>query len=413
LLVVMLGSGIVEIQRPIYRAVGKILVESPEIPPELVHPTITEVATERVQVIEQRITARDNLMAVVNKFNLFAREREYLSGTELLELIRSRMELKPVALDAQNSAQNPTIAFTLSFDYEVPTLAMGVANEFLTSILSEDARTRTNNAAETTKFLDREVKRLQGEHDAVVAQLETIRQRPPDLKSTESEEAKSQIRTLADLQASLAAKSSVYSDEHPVIKNLKKNIAALKRVIATAEKPAPPADDAAASDNNVLALERQEVDLERSLDDANRKLTTARLGESMERGQQGERLQVIEQPSLPQKPVRPQKLKWFAVAFALAGMLGAGTVIAAEELDGSIRGSRELAGIIDRHLIVSIPYLSTPGEERRKRRKLILLCAALIIVLGAVIVTAVIEGISIDFFSFDPSWIDPLRRLLH
>ena len=82
----MLGVGVVAIQRPIYRAEGKILVESPEIPPELVHPTITEVANERVQVIQQRIMARDNLMAVVNKFDLFTRERQWMSSTELLEL---------------------------------------------------------------------------------------------------------------------------------------------------------------------------------------------------------------------------------------------------------------------------------------------------------------------------------------
>src|SRR5271163_4463585 len=66
LFIVMLGFAIVAIQRPIYRAEGKILVESPEIPTELVHPTITEVADERVQIIQQRIMARDNLMAVVN-----------------------------------------------------------------------------------------------------------------------------------------------------------------------------------------------------------------------------------------------------------------------------------------------------------------------------------------------------------
>src|SRR4029077_6240742 len=59
LLVVMVGFAIVAVQRPIYRAEGKILVQSAEIPHELVHATITELANERVQVIQQRLTARD------------------------------------------------------------------------------------------------------------------------------------------------------------------------------------------------------------------------------------------------------------------------------------------------------------------------------------------------------------------
>jgi uncharacterized protein involved in exopolysaccharide biosynthesis len=413
LLIVMLGFAVVSMQRPIYRAEGKILVQSPEIPSYLVHPTITEVANERVQVIQQRIMARDNLMSVVNKFNLFQNERQWMSGTELLDLIRSRMEIKPVDLDAATQVSgSPTIAFTLTFDYENPAVAASVANEFLTSILSEDANTRTTNAAETTKFLDREVKRIQSEHDAVVAQIAAAKQQPPDQNQTQSEETKAQIKDLADAEANLAQLSSVYSDEYPGIKNLKKKVAALKRAIATTPPPATD-NNTASSDTNILVLTRQEIDLSHSLEEANTKLTTARLGESMERGQQGERLQVIEQPSVPQKPVRPKKLKWFAAAFALAGMVGAACVYGVEALDGSIRGSRDLTRFVDRHLIVTIPYLATPGEERRRRRNIILLCTALVAVLGTAIAVAVIEGVSVDFTMFDRPWLDAITRLLH
>jgi capsular polysaccharide biosynthesis protein len=414
LLVVMVGFAVVAIQRPIYRAEGKILVESPEIPPDLVHPTITEVASQRVQVIQQRITARDNLMAVVNKYNLFPHEREWMSGTELLDLVRSRMEIKPVELDAETAVPgNPTIAFTLSFDYEVPSVAMGVANEFLTSILSEDADTRTNNAAETTEFLEQEVKRLQGAHDAIIAQIAAVKQQPPGKEQEQSDETEAQMKELADADADLAQASSVYSDEHPIVKNLKKKIAALKRAIAAAPPPESTTAPTPSTDVNLLVLQRQEADLGQSLEDANRKLTTARLGESMERGQQGERLQVIEQPSLPQKSVRPQKMKWFAIALALASMIGAGFVCAVEMLDGSIRGKRDLAGVVDRHLILTIPYLSTPGEQYRKRRNLVLLCTAMVTVLAAATALAVIEGVSVDFTFLDRSWLDALTRLLH
>jgi uncharacterized protein involved in exopolysaccharide biosynthesis len=221
-----------------------------------------------------------------------------------------------------------------------------------------------------------------------------------------------QQKSLTDAQAELVQMSAVYSDEHPAVKNLKKKIAAMKRAIAAMPPEAAETAKAPSQDVNVSLLERHEVELAKDLDDASRKLGIARLGESMERGQQGERLQVIEQPSVPQKPVRPQTLKWYAVAFALAGMIGAGCVFATEMLDGSIRGSRDLARVIDKHLIISIPYLSTPGEEYRRRRKLVLLCLAIVALLTAVIIVAVVKGVSIDFFSVDRSWFDPLTRLL-
>ena len=122
-LVVMIGFGIVAIQRPIYRAEGKILVMSPEIPADLVRPTITEVANQRVQIIQQRIMARDSLMAVVNKFDLFPRERQWMSG---YRIARSGSvadgNQAGGAGPANVGPSNPTIAFTLSFDYEVPVL---------------------------------------------------------------------------------------------------------------------------------------------------------------------------------------------------------------------------------------------------------------------------------------------------
>jgi capsular polysaccharide biosynthesis protein len=412
LVVVMLGIGVVAIQRPIYRAEGKILVESPEIPPELVHPTITEVANERVQVIQQRIMARDDLMALVNKFDLFTRERQWMSSTELLDLMRSRMEIKPVEIGAVRT-NNPTIAFTLSFDYEDPAVAARVANEFLTSILSADATTRTNNASETTKFLEREVTRLQGERDAILSQMAAIKQQP-DPDQTQSDDYKEQQKNLVEAQAQLVQATSVYSDEHPVVKNLRKKIAAIKRAIATAPQPSGPQETSKSSQLNLQVLQGREVELGKSMDDANQKLRVARLGESMERGQQGERLRVIEQPSVPQKPVRPQRVKWYAVAFALAGMIGAGSVFAAEMLDSSIRGSRELARVVDRHLIVSIPYFATPGELYRRRRNFILLCTGLIAVFAGLVAVAVVRGVSIDFLWFDRPWLDStLTRLLH
>ena len=302
---------------------------------------------------------------------------------------------------------------------------MAVANEFLTEILSEDASTRSHSAAETTKFLEREVERLQGEHDSLVAQIVAVQQQqqrqplqpsleqPLDQEEQELDEVRTQKKNLAALEEELVQKSSVYSDEHPVIKNLRKNIEELRHLIASEPQTVPakggartalandraqmtPAN-AGAENINILVLERQELNLEKSLQEANDKLNDARLGESLERGQKGERLQVIEQPSLPHTPIRPQTRKWLAITVALAAMVGTGCVILAETFDGNVRGSRDLAKIIDRHLIVTIPYISKPGEELRNRLNLFFLCAGLVGVLAVAIAIAVSAGLSIDF----------------
>ena len=80
ILIFGLGALIVAIQRPIYLAEGKILVETQEIPADLVRPTVTDTANQRIRS-QQRIMTRDNLPAIVNKFGLFPSQRQWMSGT--------------------------------------------------------------------------------------------------------------------------------------------------------------------------------------------------------------------------------------------------------------------------------------------------------------------------------------------
>lgn len=400
LLAVMAGVGIIETQQPIYQAQGEILVESPAIPPDLVHPTITELPDERFEVIKQRIMANDNLVALIKKYDLFPKAHS-LPEFKLVDLMRKRVELTPIALEMSRPGGSTT-AFTVSFDYEVPSVALNVANDLINEILSQDTSRRTSNATEAAQFLEQEVRRLQQQHDAVVARLEAIRQRPPDRKQTISEEAQAQMKALAALEEELVQKSAIYSDEYPAIKELRRKIAVLKQTLATEPQAVAVAADPDRPDVGTQVLEQQEANLEKSLNDADEKLSAALLGETMERNQQAEHLQLIASPDFPYDPVRPKKLKMFMVALALAGMIGAGSLFAAEMLDGSIHRTSDLAAIIDPRLIVTLPYISTPGEEYRRRRNFVVICGLLVAVLSIGIGIAVAKGVSFDFGRFIP-----------
>ena len=408
----VLGSLIVAIQRPIYQAEGKILVETQDIPADLVRPTITDTANQRIQVIQQRIMTRDNLLEIVKKFGLFPSQQRWMSSSQLLDLMRERTKLKLVDLTLPTQQNNLTIAFTLSFDYENAETAARVANEFLTLVLSEDARNRTTRAAETTKFLEQESKRLQGVLASLEAQVAVAALRPPDPSKEVPAQINQQRTELTKLKMELVQKSSTYSDAHPEVKALKKRIAALEKVVSQEPEKPQALPVAEKTDNGLEVLKQQLVSTEANLDEANRKLSVARLGESLERNQQSERLQVIEQPVVPQKPIKPDRPKLLALAVVLALMVGAGTVMAAESLDKSIHSTQELAGVVDSRLLVAIPYISTRAETLRKKGRLRLLLGVIILLVLAAIAVALYLGLSIDLSSWvDRSWLDRLTRL--
>ena len=329
-------------------------------------------------------------MAIARKFALSTSWQAQMSGTEIVDFIRSRTQIKPSELQLQGQRKD-AIAFTVGFEYEQPQIAAKVANELVTMILNEDARSRTASASETTRFLDQDVKQLEAQLGLLDDQISQLKQSGV---STQSDKA----QALAALKAELVLKSANYSDAHPDIQALKRRIKLLEQVPAPPSTKAPvpqgTAPSANASAPGINSLETKRASLREELNKATQKLSAARLGENLERGQHSERLEVIEQPTLPQKPVSPNRPKLLAFVFVIAAMAGGGLAFAGEFFNQSIYRNTDLFSLVDGHLVVSIPYISTQRELKRKKNKAIVVTGILTLV--------VLVGLIVLFFILPP-----------
>ena len=389
-LVFGVGAVITALLPATYVSEGKMLIESQEIPSDLVQPTVSTVAAERVALLQQRIMVRDKLLAIAAKYQLaelakrerfFDRWRPQLSSTDIVDMMRQRTQIAPVKNDMPvRPGERQFIAFTVSFESERPEVARQVANELITTILDEDVRARTSSALETTRFLERESTRLDSELNSL--EMKIADAKTHEIRGTHNSNVSSGITPesqLAALRSELVLKSAIYSDSHPDIKALKLRIAALEKSLGTANgKP---------TEVNVDALERQRDSIKENLESISKKLAAARLGENLERGQHSERLSVIEQPTLPLKSERPNRPKILAVVFAMAMAAGGGLVFLLEMLDGTIRRNADLAKLIDSQLIVSIPFITTKADlYRQKVRRIVVAvgCSVGVVLAGVV-----------------------------
>ena len=180
---------------------------------------------------------------------------------------------------------------------------------------------------------------------------------------------------------------------------------------AATQSPPTSATTQSTQADDIATLQRQRQALEKRLEEANGKLAFARLHESLERNAQSERLLVIEQPTLPQKPLKSGRLKVVGIVFALAAAVGVGAIFAAQAFDRSIGGSHELLGVVDSRLIIPIPYILTQAEILRKQRGVILGAGILIVVLLGGLTAAALYWFSIDFSWFNRSWLAALIGL--
>jgi succinoglycan biosynthesis transport protein ExoP len=148
-----------------YRSEGLILIESQEIPSDLVKSTVTSYADQRIEVIKQKIMTTAKVMAMVKKYQLYPDLRKNQPVSAIVGVFRQNIQVKMVDANVTDPrsgrSSRSNIAFTVSFMDKSAQLAQKVANDLVTEFLNENARTRTDRAAETTKFLQEESNRFE------------------------------------------------------------------------------------------------------------------------------------------------------------------------------------------------------------------------------------------------------------
>ncbi|MEO9825093.1 MAG: lipopolysaccharide biosynthesis [Paracoccaceae bacterium] len=138
---------------PRYSADATLLVEGAQIPSELVERLETTAASEQLQILEQRLMTRANLIDLARKFQVFAGESG-LKPDEVVERMKDQTNI------SMTGGRDAATIMTISFDALSPTVAANVVNEFVTLVLAADAERRLGQAGQTVDFFEQQVKNL-------------------------------------------------------------------------------------------------------------------------------------------------------------------------------------------------------------------------------------------------------------
>ncbi len=210
---------------PTYRAMGTILIEQQEIPQELVRSVITSFADQRVQVISQRVMTTQNLLSLIERYNLYPDIRQKQPREVLLTKFKDDIALHMISADVidprSGRPTQATIAFSVSYQNRSPDLALKVANELTTLYLNENLTSRTQLSQQTSAFF--------------------------------AEESQREAAHIAELDKSLSAFKEKHHDELPELAQL--NVQMMERTEL----------DLHDAENRVAALDSQRVLLEAQL----------------------------------------------------------------------------------------------------------------------------------------------------
>lgn len=147
-----------------WRSDARLLLEAAQIPDNMVRSTVQTNAVEQLDIIQQRLTTRTNLIDIANKQNVFPNIRTMEPDT-VVSSMRSAIKIR------RTTGRNRATVLNISFEARSGQIAANVVNDLVTIVLEENARFRLSRTENTLGFFEDEVEQLSDELSQISARI--------------------------------------------------------------------------------------------------------------------------------------------------------------------------------------------------------------------------------------------------
>ena len=135
----------------VYATSARLLVEAPQL--NIVDSSVQVDEIEQLDIIEQKLLTRANLIDIAQKFEVFGNMRA-------MEPERIVARMTKATKVRRSAGRNKATLMTISFEGRDPRIVSNVVNEFVTLVLEENTDFRISRAESTLTFFQDEVERL-------------------------------------------------------------------------------------------------------------------------------------------------------------------------------------------------------------------------------------------------------------
>lgn len=276
--------------RPQYESSAIMLVQSPQLPEEVMGGMSTEVIDRRIARIRQQITSRPDLVSLIERHGLYGDARRSDPLSEVIENMRESITLTPTVIDLpSNQADQRTVSFELAFQYGEPAAAQAVTQDLMDRMLELDATGNVEQATNTEQFLaeqarglEERIAEVQGQMAAVNAryggvlaeggamvggnlgsydvQIAALQRDNANLIANKgvAQSADTRDPVVSNAEAALAGARAVYAENHPDVVLAKQRLAQARELAKsnTQKLPLETIDQQIAFNNSQIATLR-------------------------------------------------------------------------------------------------------------------------------------------------------------
>lgn len=456
------GFGVAHFLPKRYTSQTLVLVQQPTVPDEYVKPVVSEGTSERLATMQQEILSRTRLEPIIQQFGLYREDVSRVAMEDLVARLRNSVTVTPVEPMAETRAQGLP-GFTVAVTFSDPRLAQQICSTITSMFMEENLQLRQRQAEQTTQFLAKQLDEAKAKLDEQDTKLATFERKylgslPDDEQrninvlqglnteldatsqaisraqqdktfaesalnqqlaewqaSQEGRNPQTDEQQLASLQDQLETLKSKYTDSHPDVLRIKRDIEALEQKIAREGTDTAPAtkdkskvkqtsepaqiqllrtqirqNEEAIKERTAEQTEvRRRIEMYQSrvestpevelqykqltrdyqtalgfYNDLLKKRDQSAMATDLERRQEGEQFQVLDPANLPDSPSFPKRLN-FGIGGLAAGLaLGCAITVLLEMRDTSLRTERDIEILLNIPVLATIPLLKSPSQRK-------------------------------------------------
>jgi uncharacterized protein involved in exopolysaccharide biosynthesis len=174
-LLFLAGAVVAVLLPPTFRSESTILIENQLIPAEYVQSTITGYVEQRIQVITQQVMSSSKLQEIIDRFDLYRDMQERYTSSEIIEQMREDIRLDMISAEVRDTRTGQpteaTIAFRVSYEGKDPSVVQKVATTLASLYLELNLENREQRATTTTRFLEQELDQLRTRIDGLQSRI--------------------------------------------------------------------------------------------------------------------------------------------------------------------------------------------------------------------------------------------------
>ncbi|KPA21239.1 Chain length determinant protein [Shimia sp. SK013] len=356
-----------------YETSATIQIEQPTIQTgESSRGSLNAEMLQKLQIVEQRVMARDNLLAIIEKFGLY--RNAGLSDLQKVDLLRRAARVQHITnpqlrwrQDISPSALLVTVRMTDA------ALAANVANELVNNVLDQEEASRSARVRETLDFFDSEERRISAaiftleaeiaefkRENAVIlpGSVESLRTRLTDLQEIELEVQ----RQILSLQDGGQAEASTIRGQRVARLAEERALYQLEISGLEAQLAATPAIEQAFS-----KLQRQLGKLEDQYEAVTIGKAQAEMNQMLEANRKSDSFAVLEVALPPDWPIAPSRKKILATGGMLSAAMALTLVFLAEMRSPVIWTRGQLERQLRLRAVAAIPVIETRRSRRNRR----------------------------------------------